>query len=149
MKEIHLISKTVIEPIIKSNIQYVNSISDFEGIELEYNETILCFDNNNSCFYIKERDRFGEYSPIKVFFYEDFSTRMKNDDDAIFYERCKALKFDTLKTEIAYKFFIKNEKVINVWLWLLESKKAKWEYDTVKHLKYKMKKQFLSLENKN
>ena len=74
---------------------------------------------------------------------------MKNEDDAIFYERCKALKFDTLKTEIAYKFFIKNEKVINVWLWLLESKKAKWEYDTVKHLKYKMKKQFLLLENKN
>ena len=74
---------------------------------------------------------------------------MQNADNKVFYDKCKALKLDNLKPEIAYKFFIENEKTMKVWLWLLETKKADWEYDTVKHLRYKLKKSFLSLENKN
>jgi hypothetical protein len=143
------ISKELIEPIIKSNIQYTDSIEDFEKIELECNQTILCFDNYKSCFYTRSRDKHGEYSVVKVFFYEDFATKMQNEDDKVFYDKCKQLKLDPLKTEIAYKFFIKNEKPMKVWLWVLENKKADWEYDTVKHLRYKLKKLFLALEKKD
>ena len=143
------ISKDIIQPIIKSNIQYVDSVEEFEKIELDPNETVLRFDNNQSCFYIRERDKFGEYQPIKVYFYEDFPTRMQRADDKEFYDKCKALKLDPLKTEVAYKFFIEQEKTLKVWLWLLETKKADWEYDTVKHLKFKLKKAFLTLEPKN
>jgi hypothetical protein len=143
------ISKEIIEPIIKTNIQYVNSLEDFEKIELELNQTLLCFDNTKSCFYIRSRNALGEYGVAKVYFYEDFASKMQNDDEKAFYDKCKALKLDQLKTEIAHKFFIENEKPLKVWLWLLENKKATWEYDTVKHLRYKLKKSFLELEKQN
>lgn len=139
------ISRGIIEPIVTSNIRYVDGIEDFEKIELEKNQTLLAFDNYKSCFYTRERDKHGEYGTIKVYFYEDFATKMQNDDNKGFYEKCKALKLDPLKTEIAYKFFIENERTMKVWLWLLETKKADWEYDTVKHLRYKLKKAFLNL----
>jgi hypothetical protein len=74
---------------------------------------------------------------------------MRSADEHAFYEKCKDLKLDTLKTEIAYKFFIENEKTQKVWLWVLENKKADWEYDTVKHMRYKLKKDFLKLDAKN
>ncbi len=147
--DINLISQNIIQPIIKSNILYVNNIEEFEQIKLDVNETKLAFDNFQKCFYIRERNKFGEYSQIKIFFYEDFATKMQKADDNLFFEKCKALKLDPLKSELAYKFFIENEKPMKVWLWLLETKKADWEYDTVKHLKYKLKKAFLGLEKKN
>ena len=147
-KIITQISRATIEPIISSNIQYVDSIEDFEKIQLDCNQTLLCFDNNKPCFYIRERDRFGDYSVVNVYFYEDFATHFQDETDKDFYDKCKKLKLDNLKTEIAHKFFIENEKTMKVWLWLLETKKADWEYDTVKHLRYKLKKAFLSLENK-
>ena len=141
------ISKNIIQPIITSNIQYVDGIEEFEKIELNLNQTILCFDNNASCFYIRERDKYGEYGAVKIYFYEDFATKMKSESNKKFFEKCKLLKLDSLKTEIAYKFFIENEKTMKVWLWLLENKKADWEYDTVKHLRYKLKKAFFTLES--
>lgn len=149
MKIMDLISKSIIEPIIRSNIQYVDSFEAFEKIVLEPNQTILCFDNTKACFYVRECDKYGVYGAVKVYFYEDFASRMQSADDKVFYDKCKALKLDSLKTEIAYKFFMQSEKTMKVWLWLLETKKADWEYETVKHLKCKLKKQFLSLENKN
>ena len=136
------ISQNIIEPKITSNIQYVNGVEEFEKIALAPNQTMLCFDNNAPCFYTRERDKYGEYGAVKVYFYEDFASRMqKNDID--FYSKCKAVKLDPLKTEIAYKFFIEREKPMAVWLWLLDTKKADWEYDTVKHLKWKLKKLLL------
>lgn len=149
MESLVQISMNNIQPIIKSNIQYVNGVEEFEKIELEYNQTILCFDNNAPCFYVRERNRYGEYSSVKVFFYEDFASKMQAGDNKAFYDKCHALKLDTLKTEIAYKFFIENEKPQAVWLWLLETKKADWSWDTVKHLRWKLKKAFLSLESNN
>jgi hypothetical protein len=139
------ISKAIIEPIVTSNIQYVNGIEEFEKIHLEPNQTILCFDNNSSCFYVRECDKHGEYGAVKVYFYEDFASRMQSNDKD-FYAKCKAIKLDSLKVEIAYKFFIEREKTMNVWLWLLDTKKADWEYDTVKHLKWKLKKALLIQE---
>ena len=140
------ISQALIQPIAKSNVKYVDSIEQFEQIELDYNETLLCFDNFKQCFYVRARDKYGEHSPVKVYFYEDFSTRMQRDDEKDFFDKCKALGYDKLKTDIAHKFFIENEKPQAVWLWLLETKRATIEWDTVKHMKTKMKKAFLGLE---
>jgi hypothetical protein len=126
----------------------VNGIEEFEKIELSYNETVLCFDNFKPCFYVRERNRYGEYSTVKVYFYEDFASRMNACDNKEFYEKCKELKLDPLKTDIAYKCFIENAKTQAVWLWLLETKRADWSYDTVKNVRYKLKKAFLSLDDK-
>lgn len=104
------ISNSVIQPIKTSNILYVNSIEEFESIELEINQTLLAFDNFRQCFYIRSRDQYGEYSTTKIYFYEDFAAKMQHDDNKAFYDKCKALKLDPLKTEVAYKFFMENEK---------------------------------------
>lgn len=146
MESVIQISKDIVQPVIKSNIRYVDSIEEFEKIELDRNETLLCFDNTKACFYLRERNRYGEYSTVKVFFYEDFASKMQGNDNKEFYDKCKALKLDALKTEIAYKCFVENAKTQTVWLWLLETKRADWNYDTVKQVRYKLKKAFLSLE---
>ena len=46
------ISKKVLEPVFLTNIEYVDSIEEFEKIELEPNQKILKFDNYKNCFYI-------------------------------------------------------------------------------------------------
>lgn len=140
------ISRNNLQPIIKSNIYYVNSLDDVEKITLECNQTILCFDENKPCFYLRERDKRGEYSPVKIYFYEDFATRMQSVEEEKFLKRCKELKFDNLKTEIAHKFFIENEKTQRVWDWLIKAKNVYMEYDSVKQLRYKMKKEFFALD---
>ena len=133
------ISKNLIEPIIKSNVYYVENIEEFEKIELDINETRLCFDNNKQCFYIKERDKHGEYSSVKVYFYEDFSQRLQRLEKDEFIHKCEKVGFDSLKVEIACMFFLENKKPQEVWLWLLENNKKNCEWDTIKRLKYRMK----------
>jgi hypothetical protein len=134
------ISEQELQPKIISNIQYVDGIEEMEKIELKPNEIALRFDNNVSSFYIRSRDKHGEYSPIKIYFYEDFATKIQNIGNWALEEKCRELKYDALKTELAVKFFIENMKPMNVWLWLLETDKANWGYDYVRNLKSKMKK---------
>jgi hypothetical protein len=137
------ISQENIEPKISSNILYVGSIEEFIKIPLEPNKSLLAFDNYRQCFYIKACDKYGVCGDTKVYFYEDFASRAQNSKEQNFYDKCKALKYDSLRTLVAKKFFLENEKPMTVWLWLLETKQADWEYDTVKHLKCKMKKELL------
>jgi hypothetical protein len=63
---------------------------------------------------------------------------MNAEDNLI--ARCKALGYNELKTQIAIKFFIHNEKPKDVWLWLCETQDFPMEWDSVKNLKCKMKK---------
>ena len=143
------ISQNILQPIIKSNIRYVdNGMDEFEHIELQTNETLLCFDNNKPCFYVRSRDKTGEYSTVKVYFYEDFSTRFNRADEEEFFAKCKELQFDEFKTELAYRFYILNEKTHQVWEWMLKNKKGKLEYDTIKYMRWKMKKDFLKFLSK-
>ena len=134
------ISVQEIQPTISSNILYVNGLEDFEKIELKNNSTCLAFDNFNTCFYTRSRDNRGAYTPVKIFFYEDFPTHMQNFEHHEFIEKCKALKFDSLKTELAVKFFINNEKLQDVLSWLINTKNHYIEYDSLKSLKSKLKK---------
>lgn len=54
--------------------------------------------------------------------------------------RCKEHGYNNLKTEIAIKFFIEKEKPKDVWLWLCSTQENPIEWDSVKRLKYQMKK---------
>ena len=134
------ISKNVIEPIIKSNIEYVNSVEDFDKIELQPNETKLCFDNNQPCFYIKSCNAKGEYSPTKIYFYEDFAQKIKNIEREEFEKKCREAGLDTLKTEMACKFFLEHQKPYDVWLWVTSEKKKDYSWDYVIYLKCAFKK---------
>lgn len=134
------ISKEIIEPIFKSNVQFVNSLEEFEKIELEPNETRLAFDNFNQCFYIKSRDKFGEYTPVKIFFYQDFAQKIQDFQKEEFIKRCKDAGLDDVKTQMAYMFFVKNKKPQEVWIWLLENKIKDYSWDYVYNVKSKLKK---------
>ena len=134
------ISKDIIEPIIKTNIEYVNSIEEFEKIELQPNETILRFDNNQPCFYIKERDKFGEYSIVKIFFYENFAQKIQNIEKEEFVKKCKEVGLDELKIECACKFFLDKCKPYDVWIWVTSVKGKSWSWDYVIGLKCTLKK---------
>ena len=54
--------------------------------------------------------------------------------------RCKELGYNDLKTEMAVRFFVRKEKPKDVWLWLCETQDNPMEWDSVKNLKHKMKK---------
>ena len=115
------ISENIIQPIIKSNICYVNNIEEFEKIGLEINQTFLAFDNFNQCFYIRSRDKYGEYSRTMIYFYKNFEQKVKSIEEEEFIKKCKEAKLDEVKSKIAYMFFKENKKPQEVWLWLLES----------------------------
>ena len=83
------ISKNILEPIPTTNARFVDSIEEFEKIELQPNETLLCFDNNQPCFYVRERDKYGEYSVVKVFFYENFAQKIQSLEREEFIKKCK------------------------------------------------------------
>ena len=139
------ISEGLIQPIIRSNIEYVNSIDEFEQITLEPNQAVLCFDNYVQCFYIKKRDTFGEYSPTTIFFYNDFAQKVQSIEEEVFIEKCRKAGLDDLKTEIAVQFFIYNKTPKEVWLWLLATGKADWSWDYVKALKCTLKKKIYNV----
>ena len=134
------ISQNVIQPIIKSNIIYVNSLEEFEAIELENNQTLLAFDNFRQVFYIRHRDYMGEYQPVKIYFYESFTEKAQNLEREEFIKKCKDAGLDELKTTLACMFFLENKKPLEVWEWSLKNTKKDWEWDYVRALKCKLKK---------
>lgn len=134
------ISKDILEPIITTNIQYVNSLEEFEKIELKPNETRLVFDNFNQCFYIRARDKFGEYSPVMIFFYENFAQKIQNLEKEQFEKKCKEAGLNPVKTQMAYMFFVENKKPQEVWIWLLENKIKDYSWDYVYNVKSTLKK---------
>lgn len=74
-------------------------------------------------------------------YFIDLKARTKVADKELFIEKCKKLGYNDLKTKIAIKFFIDKEKPKDVWLWLLETKQADIEWDSVNKIKYRMKKE--------
>jgi hypothetical protein len=74
-------------------------------------------------------------------YFLDLKTNIKVDDKEEFINKCKALGYGQLKTEIAIKFFVDKIKTKEVWNWLCEDKQAYMEYDSVKQMKWRMKKE--------
>ncbi len=135
-----LISKEMIEPVIISNIQYVNSIEEFEKIELRLNETRLVFDNFNQCFYIRSRDKFGEYSPIKIFFYDNFFQKVQSIEKEEFINKCKRAGLSDTDTKIAEKAFFENMDNEHLWDWMLRNDIKDVELDTIRTIKWRIRK---------
>lgn len=134
------ISKGIIEPVIQSNIRYVENIEEFEAIQLERNQTILCFDEYKPCFYTRERDRYGEYSRVKIYFYEDFANKVSSLERDEFIEKCKKAGLSDVDIKIAEKCFIENMKNENIWDWLLRNKIKDVELDTIRTIKWRLRK---------
>ena len=54
---------------------------------------------------------------------------------------CKKHNYNELKTQLAVKFFVDKEKPKDVWVWLCDEQNYDIEWDSVKTMKYRMKKQ--------
>jgi hypothetical protein len=54
---------------------------------------------------------------------------------------CKKHNYNELKTQMAIKFFVDKEKPKDVWVWLCDEQNYDIEWDSVKTMKYQMKKQ--------
>jgi hypothetical protein len=54
---------------------------------------------------------------------------------------CKKYNYNELKTQLAIKFFVDKEKPKDVWVWLCDEQNYDIEWDSVKTMKYRMKKQ--------
>ena len=135
------ISKEILEPIIKTAIIYVNSLEEFEKIELEVNETVLAFDNFKQCFYTRERDKYGEYSPVMIYFYKNFAQTIQDLEKEDFEKKCRQAGLNEVKTLMAYLFFRKNYKPQQVWEHLLKNDIKDYSWDYVRNVRCKLKKQ--------
>lgn len=135
------ISKNNLEPIVNTSIGYVDSIEEFEAIELEPNQKIIRFDNFNQCFYFKERDKFGEYSDVIIYFYEDFAQKVQGIEREDFIKKCQKIGFSELKTKLAIMFFLENRKSEEVWEWTLKNTDKNYEWDTIYTMRSKMRRQ--------
>ena len=71
-----------------------------------------------------------------------FDVKISDEDKLI--SLCKLHGYNELKTQIAVKFFIDKEKVKDVWLWLCNEQNYNIEYDSVKKIKLRMKKDLFS-----
>ena len=139
------ISKDILQPapIPKSNILFVNSIEEFEKIELELCQTLVAFDTSkvNQVFYCRERDRYGEYSPVMIFFYQNFAQKIQDLEKEDFEKACRKAGLNEVKTLMAYLFFRKNYKPQQVWEYLLENEIKDYSWDYVRNVRCKLKKQ--------
>ena len=68
----------------------------------------------------------------------DIKRKYTFKDQLIF--KCKENGYNELKTSMAIKFFVEKQQPKDVWLWLCETQESPMEWDSVKNLKYLMKK---------
>jgi hypothetical protein len=56
-------------------------------------------------------------------------------------EICKSHNYTELKTQIAVKFFVEKRTPKEVWEWLCETQENPIEWDSVRQMKWRMKKE--------
>jgi hypothetical protein len=69
-------------------------------------------------------------------------TKVSDKEELI--AKCRKLGYNQLKTDMAIKFFIENEKPREVWIWLTQNKLSTLEWETVRTIKYNMKKELFN-----
>ncbi len=97
---------------------------------------ILCIPDNVSFVW---NIAVGVAIPI-IMYIESLLFEPKTEKDKLI-ELCKKHNYNELKTQMAIKFFVDKEKPKDVWLWLCDTQDNPMEWDSVKRLKYRMKKQ--------
>lgn len=74
-------------------------------------------------------------------YFLDLRASKQVSDKDTFVVKCKELGYGDLKTEMAIRFFVDKAKPKEVWQWLCEEKHEYIEWDSVKKIKYRMKKE--------
>lgn len=74
----------------------------------------------------------------------ELHSKTKVSDKEELIAKCRKLGYNQLKTDMAIKFFIENEKPREVWIWLTQNKLSTLEWETVRTIKYNMKKELFN-----
>ena len=82
----------------------------------------------------------GTIIPL-IMYAESLLFDVKLTDKEQLIKLCKEHNYNELKTEIAVKFFIDKEKPREVWLWLCETQENPMGWDSIRTLKWKMKRE--------
>lgn len=104
--------------------------------------SILCIPKNTSLIW-----SIGVGAIIPLIMYAEsllFDVKISDKDKLI--TLCKEHNYNELKTQMAVKFFIDKEKPREVWLWLCETQENPIDWDSVKKIKYRMKKELFGSE---
>lgn len=131
--------KQLIQSTKANKIIFVNSLIEFEKIEFDNDTTCLAIDNFVPSFYIRSRDKNGEYSSIKIYFYEDIAIKVQNLKHDEFVEKCRIAKLSETDTKIAEKIFIDNMNNDELWDWVLRNKIKDVELDTIRKIKWRIR----------
>ena len=131
--------KQLIQSTKANKIIFVNSLIEFEKAEFEIDTTCLAIDNFVPSFYIRSRAKNGEYSSIKVYFYEDIALKVQNLKHDEFVEKCRKAELNETDIKIAEKIYIDNLKNDELWDWLLRNKIKDVELDTIRKIKWRIK----------
>lgn len=97
---------------------------------------ILCIPNNVSVVW---NIAVGVAIPI-IMYIESLLFEPQTEKDKLI-ALCKKHNYNELKTQLAIKFFVDKEKPKDVWVWLCDEQNYDIEWDSVKTMKYRMKKQ--------
>lgn len=97
---------------------------------------ILCVPNNVSIIW---NIVVGVAIPI-IMYIESLLFEPQTEKDKLI-ALCKKHNYNELKTQIAIKFFVDKDKPKDVWVWLCDEQNYEIEWDSVKTMKYRMKKQ--------
>lgn len=76
-----------------------------------------------------------------IMYAESLLFDVKLSDEELLVKLCKAHNYNELKTKMAVRFFIKKEKPKDVWLWICETQDQPIAWDSVKQMKWRMKKE--------
>lgn len=115
---------------------FVTSMTFLFGI------AIVCIPKNTSIIW-----NVGVGAVIPLIMYTEsllFDVKITDKDKLI--ALCKSHNYNELKTQMAVKFFIEKEKPREVWLWLCETQNNPIDWDSVKKIKYRMKKELFESE---
>lgn len=69
----------------------------------------------------------------------------KTFEEQEFLQICRQLNYNRRKTQIATKFFVEKWGIVEVWLWMCETKQNPPEYDSLKKMKNRIKKDLIEL----
>ena len=73
---------------------------------------------------------------IRQIFYQ----KAQNMQECEFIEKCKKAGLSDIKTKLACLFFLENKTPEQVWEWTMQNKIKDYEWDSLKTIKYRLKK---------
>lgn len=112
----------------------------FFGIASILPVTISILSTIPICFFISWLGFIAQDRLDLIFINNKLKQKPELNEKEIFIKKCKDLRYNDLKTQIAVRLFVDKQGIKEVWNWLCETQDNPPEYDSVKRMKYRIQK---------